>query len=91
MQGGDDFFLAALSRIHSMCGPLIQEAFAGNSFAGVEELSKVARSMFKGTSEYLSEAAMSITDRLHKVADPRSQQVCPPLCLLQEALVVRVF
>ena len=91
MQGGVDFFLAALSRVHSMCGPLIQEAFAGNSFAGVEELAKVARSMFKGTSEYLSEAAMSISDRLHKVADPRSQQACPPLSLLQETPVVQAF
>jgi hypothetical protein len=60
-----------------MCGPLIQEALAGNSVAGVEELAKVARFMFKGTSEYLCESAMSITDRLRKVADPRSQQVRP--------------
>ncbi|NJR42648.1 MAG: hypothetical protein HC767_08240 [Akkermansiaceae bacterium] len=74
VQGGSDFFLAALSRIHSMCGPLIQEALAGNSLAGVEDLAKVARSMFKGSSEYLCEGAMSITDRLRKVADPRSQQ-----------------
>lgn len=89
MQGGDDFFLAALSRIHSMCGPLIQEAVAGNSFAGAEELAKVARSMFKAANDCLCEAAMSVTDRLFKVADPRSQQVRSPMSLLQDGSVAQ--
>jgi hypothetical protein len=70
-----DFYLATLSRIHASCGPLVQEALAGNSQAPVEELAKIARAMFKGRSEYLCESAMSITDRLRKVADMRTQQV----------------
>lgn len=76
MQGAVEFFLGALSRIHAACGPLIEESLKGFCQVDVSLLSRVARTMLKSRTDSLCEASLSFSERLAKLADRRTNQVC---------------
>jgi hypothetical protein len=72
---GVDHFLNTLSRLHAECGPLVQDAFVGHTLCDCEKLSKIARAMFKGDSEGMAPAVLSLSDRIRRMADT-SHMVC---------------
>lgn len=79
MQGAVDFFLTSLSRVYAAVGQLPEEATSGQSVCDVSILSKVARQVLKGPVDSCCEAVLTLSDRLHKVADTKSQTVAHSL------------
>lgn len=68
-QGGEDFFLCALSRVHARCGALPDEALEGSSKVSVEIMTHIARDMFKTRAGELANKALMLTDTLTNLAD----------------------
>ena len=70
-----DFFLTTLSRVHARCGPLMEEAMSGHASAGVEDVARIAREVFKAQSGTLGKKALCLTEIINRLANPTTHEV----------------